>query len=93
MEDAIVSWEPGERGNGRGRVHLPPTEHLPDDAPHMMALSSLGLEVQDTDTWMIAGHRSAEDAHHGGWPRVSSRPTPATGMEWGGQHTGARALR
>ena len=24
-------------------------------------------------------HRSAEDAHHGGWPRVSSRPTPPTG--------------
>ena len=44
-----------------------------------MALSSPGLEVQDTHAWMIAGHRSAEEAHHAGWPRVSSRPTPPTG--------------
>ena len=57
-------------------IHLPPAEHLPDHAPHVMALLSPGLEVQDTHTWMIAGHRSAEDAHRGGWPRVSSRPGP-----------------
>ena len=60
-------------------IHLPPTEHLPDHAPHVMALSSPGLEVQDTHAWMITGHRSAEDAHRGGWPRVSSRPTPPVG--------------
>ena len=57
-------------------IHLPPAEHLPDHAPHVMALSSPGLEVQDTHAWMLAGHHSAEDAHHGGWPRVSPRPTP-----------------
>ena len=60
-------------------IHLPPAEHLPDHAPHVMALSSPGLEVQDTHAWMLAGHRSAEDARHRGWPRVSSRPTPPVG--------------
>ena len=60
-------------------IHLPPTEHLPSHAPHVMALSSPGLEVQDTHAWMIGGHRSAEDARRGGWPRVSSRPTPPIG--------------
>ena len=60
-------------------IHLPPAEHLPDHAPHVMALSSPGLEVQDTHAWMLAGHRSAEDARHAGWPQVSSRPAPPVG--------------
>ena len=59
-------------------MHLPPSEFLPDHSPHVMALSSLGLEVQDTHS-LIAGHRSAEEAHHEGWPQVSSRPSPPTG--------------
>ena len=60
-------------------IHLPPADYLPDHSPHVMALSSPGLEVQDTHAWMIVGHRDAEDAHRAGWPRVSSRPTPPTG--------------
>ena len=43
-------------------IHLPPDGHLPDHTPHVMALSSPGLEVQDTHSWMLAGHRSAQDA-------------------------------
>ena len=61
-------------------IHLPPDGHLPDHTPHVMALSSPGLEVQDTHAWMLAGHRSAEDAQQKGWPRVSPRPTPPVGM-------------
>ena len=49
------------------------------DAPHVMALSSPGLEVQDTHAWLLAGHRSAEDVRQKGWPRVSPRPTPPVG--------------
>ena len=60
-------------------IHLPPADHLPDHAPHVMALSTPGLEVQDTHAWMLAGHRSAEDARQKGWPRVSPRPTPPVG--------------
>ena len=60
-------------------IHLPPAEYLPDHSPHAMALSCPALEVQNSHAWMIAGHRSAEDAHQVGWPRVSSRPTPPTG--------------
>ena len=60
-------------------IHLPLAGHVPDHAPHVMALSSPGLVVQDTHAWMLAGHRSAEDARHGGWPRVSSRPIPPVG--------------
>ena len=43
-------------------VHLPPAELLPYHSPHVMAVSTTGLEVQDVHAWMIAGHRSAEDA-------------------------------
>ena len=57
-------------------IHLPPADCLPDHSPHVMALSSPRLEVQDTHAWMIAGHRDAEDAHRAGWPRVFSRATP-----------------
>ena len=61
-------------------IHVPPADHLPDHAPHVMALSSPGLKVQDTHAWMLAGHRNAEDARQGGWTRVSLRPTPLVGM-------------
>ena len=60
-------------------IHLPPADHLPDHAPHVMAPSFPGLEVRDTHAWMLAGHHSAEDARQRGWPRVSPRPTPAVG--------------
>ena len=60
-------------------IHLPPDGHLPDHTPHVMALSSPGLEVHDTHAWMLAGHRSAEDAQQKGWPWVSPRPTSPVG--------------
>ena len=60
-------------------INLPPAGHLPDHAPHVMALLSPGLEVQDTHAWMVAGHRSAEDAQRKGWPRISPHPTPPVG--------------
>ena len=60
-------------------IHLPPDSHLPRHTPHVLALSSPGLEVQDTHAWMLAGHRSAEDARRKGWPRASPRPTPPVG--------------
>ena len=60
-------------------IHLPPAGHLPDRSHYVMALTSPGLEVQDTHAWMLAGHRSAEDARRKGWPRVSSCPTPPVG--------------
>ena len=60
-------------------IHLPPDCHLPHHAPHVLALSSPGLEVQDTHAWMLAGHRSTEDARRKGWPRASPRPTPPVG--------------
>ena len=60
-------------------IHVPPADHVPDYAPHVMALSSPGLEVQYTHVWILAGHRSAEDTRQGGWPWVSPRPTPPVG--------------
>ena len=60
-------------------IHLPPDSHLPHHTPHVLALSSPGLEVQDTHAWMLAGHRSTEDARRKGWPRASPRPTPPVG--------------
>ena len=60
-------------------IHLPPDSHLPHHAPHVLALSSPGLEVQDTHAWMLAGHRCTEDARRKGWPRASPRPTPPVG--------------
>ena len=60
-------------------IHLPPDSHLPHHAPHVMALSSPGLEVEDTHAWMLAGHRSTEDARRKGWPRALPRPTPLVG--------------
>ena len=56
-------------------IHFIPDGHN----PHVMALSSPGLEVQDTHTWMLAGHRSTEDAQQKGWPGVSPRPTSPVG--------------
>ena len=60
-------------------IHLPPDDHLPHHTPHVLALSSPGLEVEDTHAWMLAGHRSTEDARRKGWPRASPRPTPPVG--------------
>ena len=56
-----------------------PLQRSYPNTPHVMALSSSKLEVQDTHAWMIAGHRDTGDAHRAGWPRVSSRPTPPPG--------------
>ena len=52
-------------------IHLPPDSHLPHHTPHVMALSSPGLEVQDTHARMLAGHRSMEGATKGVAPGVA----------------------